>query len=128
MACHTGGAEAARAAGYSAKGAKQRGAFMMRQPEIRVRIDHHYHLDHGHPDADLENLDPDLDEEFDGISINRDGKPAAPKASAALESLAKPAIPHPKHPEPKRLPTTTKTRIVTRDSDLSRLLPQSPAA
>ena len=39
MACRIGGAEAARAAGYSAKGAKQRGAFLMRQPEIRVRID-----------------------------------------------------------------------------------------
>ena len=39
MACNTGGAEAARMAGYSAKGAKQRGAFLMRQPEIRVRID-----------------------------------------------------------------------------------------
>src|SRR5687767_11895960 len=39
MACNTGGAEAARRAGYSAKGAKQRGAFLMRQIEIRVRID-----------------------------------------------------------------------------------------
>src|SRR3954464_3074716 len=38
MACNTGGAEAARRAGYSAKGAKQRGAFLMRQPEIRVRV------------------------------------------------------------------------------------------
>src|SRR3954469_14797119 len=39
MACNVGGAEAARRAGYSAKGAKQRGAFLMRQPEIRIRID-----------------------------------------------------------------------------------------
>src|SRR3954466_12694885 len=39
MACNTGGAEAARRAGYSAKGAKQRGAFLMRQPEIRVRVE-----------------------------------------------------------------------------------------
>ena len=39
MACGVGGAEAARRAGYSAQGAKQRGAFLMRQPEIRTRID-----------------------------------------------------------------------------------------
>ena len=38
MACDVGGAEAARRAGYSAKGAKQRGAFLMSQPEIRVRV------------------------------------------------------------------------------------------
>jgi phage terminase small subunit len=29
----------ARVAGYSPKGAKQRGAFLMDQPKIRVRID-----------------------------------------------------------------------------------------
>ncbi|WP_192499290.1 terminase small subunit [Skermanella pratensis] len=39
MACGVGGAEAARRAGYSPKGAKQRGAVLMGQPEIRVRID-----------------------------------------------------------------------------------------
>ncbi|MGF7208967.1 hypothetical protein GGE65_003562 [Skermanella aerolata] len=39
MACGVGGAEAARRAGFSAQGAKQRGAFLMRQPEIRTRID-----------------------------------------------------------------------------------------
>ena len=38
MACDVGGAEAARIAGYSPNGAKQRGAFLMRQPEIRVRV------------------------------------------------------------------------------------------
>jgi hypothetical protein len=38
MACDVGGAEASRRAGYSAKGAKQRGAFLMSQPEIRVRV------------------------------------------------------------------------------------------
>src|SRR6187455_1805571 len=38
MACDVGGAKAARRAGYSAKGAKQRGAFLMSQPEIRVRV------------------------------------------------------------------------------------------
>jgi hypothetical protein len=54
MSHGVGGAEAARRAGYSASGAKQRGAFLMRQPEIRVRIDeiraerrakHQAHLD-----------------------------------------------------------------------------------
>ena len=39
MAGGVGGAEAARQAGYSGNGAKQRGSFLMRQPEIRVRID-----------------------------------------------------------------------------------------
>jgi hypothetical protein len=185
MACHTGGAEAARAAGYSAKGAKQRGAFLMRQPEIRIRIDqlrtgrraehqtlldiaagqveeiitqalekksstlalraiefrlklcgviqdrriaHHYHLDHNHPDADQENLDPDFNEELDAIGIDRDGKPVAPKASTAPAPPAKPTTSQVKHPEPKRLPAAAGTRIVTRDSDLSRFLPQPPAA
>jgi hypothetical protein len=127
MACNVGGAEAARRAGYSASGAKQRGAFLMRQPEIRVRVDeirtarqadhqaqldeaaeqvgrviedafetgrtdlalraiefrlklrgviqdkriaHHYFgcLDsRPHPDADLEDLDGDPDEELDPV-------------------------------------------------------------
>jgi hypothetical protein len=127
MACGVGGAEASRRAGYSANGAKQRGAFLMRQPEIRVRIDeirasrqaahqaqldeaaeqvgcviddafetgrpglalraiefrlkllgviqdkriaHHYYgcLDsQPHPDADLEDLDGDPEEELDPI-------------------------------------------------------------
>ena len=39
MACNTGGAEASRRAGYSPNGAKQRGAFLMSQPEIRIRVD-----------------------------------------------------------------------------------------
>ncbi|UEM06240.1 terminase small subunit [Skermanella rosea] len=38
MACNVGGAEAARRAGYSPKGAKQRGAVLMDKPEIRVRV------------------------------------------------------------------------------------------
>ncbi|WP_158044607.1 hypothetical protein [Skermanella pratensis] len=38
MACGVGGAEAARRAGYSPNGAKQRGAVLMSQPEIRVRV------------------------------------------------------------------------------------------
>ncbi|EWY39672.1 hypothetical protein N825_05505 [Skermanella stibiiresistens SB22] len=39
MSANVGGAEAARRAGYSVSGAKQRGAFLMRQPEIRLRVD-----------------------------------------------------------------------------------------
>ncbi|WP_158043762.1 terminase small subunit [Skermanella pratensis] len=39
VAAGTAAAEAARRAGYSPKGAKQRGHFLMNQPEIRVRID-----------------------------------------------------------------------------------------
>src|SRR4051795_559162 len=39
MALNVGGAEAARRAGYSPHGAKQRGAFLMCLPQVRVRID-----------------------------------------------------------------------------------------
>ncbi|QQP90165.1 terminase small subunit [Skermanella sp. TT6] len=39
MVANVGGAEAARRAGYSPKGAKQRSAYLMSQPEIRIRID-----------------------------------------------------------------------------------------
>ncbi|QQP93626.1 terminase small subunit (plasmid) [Skermanella sp. TT6] len=39
MAANVGGAEAARRAGYSPKGAKQRGAYLMARPEIRIRVD-----------------------------------------------------------------------------------------
>ncbi|EWY38790.1 hypothetical protein N825_10830 [Skermanella stibiiresistens SB22] len=148
MSFGVGGAEAARRAGYSASGAKQRGAFLMRQPEIRVRIDeiraerraaHQAHLDeadeqvgwviedafeskrpalalraiefrlklrgviqdkriahhhHGalyskpHPDADLENLPGDPDEELDPLRF-RPGYAAAsvptPTAMATAE-------------------------------------------
>src|SRR5690349_8085898 len=148
MVCDVGGAEAARRAGYSAKGAKQRGAFLMRQPEIRVRVQqlranrrgdhqallddaaaqvegiitdalekkscglalraiefrlklrgviqdrriaHHYHLDQRHPDADLENLDPDPQEEFDALPPRQPAKAIAPKAPAPK----KPALPTP---------------------------------
>jgi hypothetical protein len=54
MSHNVGGSEAARRAGYSASGAKQRGAFLMSQPEIRLRVDeiraerrvqHQAHLD-----------------------------------------------------------------------------------
>ena len=166
MACNTCGAEAARRAGYSAKGAKQRGAFLMRQPEIRVRVQqlranrrashqtllddatdqveaiiaealekkscglalraiefrlklqgaiqdrriaHHYHLDQRHPDADLEDLDCDPQEELDGLGFER---PAA-------VTLPTPA------PKPSHAP---QIGIVTRDSDLSRRPPEPLAA
>ena len=39
MAANVGGAEAARRAGYSPNGAKQRGAHLMTMPEIRIRVD-----------------------------------------------------------------------------------------
>ena len=39
MAANVGGAEAARRAGYSPKGAKQRGSCLMARPEIRIRVD-----------------------------------------------------------------------------------------
>ena len=167
MACDVGGAEAARRAGYSAKGAKQRGAFLMSQPEIRVRVQqlrakrrgdhqtlldeaavlvediitdamekkscglalravefrlklggviqdrriaHHYHLDQPHPDADLENLDSDPQEELDAVLHRQQAKAAiAPKAKAL------PA------------PVVTQGPAVTRDSDLPRFLAQPPA-
>jgi hypothetical protein len=38
LAANVGGAEAARRAGYSPNGAKQRGAHLMSQPEIRIRV------------------------------------------------------------------------------------------
>ena len=159
MACDVGGAEAARRAGYSAKGAKQRGAFLMSQPEIRVRVQqlrasrradhqtlldeaavlvgdiitdamekkscglalraiefrlklsgviqdrriaHHYNLDRRHPDADQENLDCDPQEEIDALP--QPAKAIAPKAKA---------LPAP---------------VVTRVSDLSRVIAKPPAA
>src|SRR4051794_21302174 len=165
MACNTGGAEAARRAGYSPKGAKQRGAFLMNQPEIRVRVQqlranrrgdhqsllddaavqvegiitdaldkkscglalraiefrlklrgviqdrriaHHYHLAQRHPDADLENLNPDPQEEFDALPRRQPAKATAPKAQAL------PA------------PVVTQGPVVTRDSDLPRFMAQPP--
>jgi hypothetical protein len=177
MACNVGGAEAARRAGYSASGAKQRGAFLMRQPEIRVRVDeirtarqadhqaqldeaaeqvgrvievafetgrsglalraiefrlklrgviqdkriaHHYVgcLDsQPHPDADLEDLDCDPDEELDSVRLLPGYNPE-PAAEEAAEMIAVttavtfddvPAIP---------APASTSTPIMTH-SDLS---------
>jgi hypothetical protein len=168
MACDTGGAEAARRAGYSAKGAKQRSAFLMSQPEIRVRVQqlrtnrrcshqtllddaadqvetiitealekkscglalraiefrlklkgaiqdkritHHYHLDQRHPDADLEDLDCDPQEELDGLGFARPAAVTPPAPTPAPKLSHAPQI-----------------GIVTRDSDLSRLPPEPPAA
>jgi hypothetical protein len=154
MACNVGGAEAARRAGYSASGAKQRGAFLMRQPEIRVRVDeirtarqadhqaqldeaaeqvgrviedafetgrsglalraiefrlklrgviqdkritHHYvgcHDSQPHPNADLEALDCDPDEELDPVRFlpGYIPEPAAqPTAQPAAQIAAKDA-------------------------------------
>jgi hypothetical protein len=148
MAGGVGGAEAARRAGYSGNGAKQRGAFLMRQPEIRVRIDeirasrqadhqaqldeadqqvsrvideafetnrpalalraiefrlklcgviqdkriaHHYYgcLDNrAHPDADLEGLDGDPEEELDSIRF----RPGFAMESAAKDADRTPAV------------------------------------
>jgi len=148
MAGGVGGAEAARRAGYSGNGAKQRGAFLMRQPEIRVRIDeirasrqaahqawldeadqqvgrvideafetsrpalalraiefrlklcgviqdkriaHHYYgcLDnHDHPDADLEDLDGDPEEELDPIRF----RPGFASLPAAKDADRTPAV------------------------------------
>jgi hypothetical protein len=179
MACGVGGAEASRRAGYSANGAKQRGAFLMRQPEIRVRIDeiriarqaahqaqldeaaeqvgcviddafetgrpglalraiefrlkllgviqdkriaHHYYgcLDsQPHPDADLEDLDGDPDEELDPIRF----QPGALPEPASIDASIIPTIPavtlddRPALSAPTRKPTA-EANIVTCD-DLS---------
>ena len=154
MACGVGAAEAARRAGYSPYGAKQRGAVLTARPEIRVRIDqlrtdrqachqdaldraaalvetigaealerkslglalravelglklrgvvqdkripHHYlGGDRPHPDADLESLDCDPDDE------------------PAQATPAKPAARHPAPVKPSR-------PAPTRNSDLSAL-------
>lgn len=54
MAENVGGAEAARRAGYSPNGAKQRGAFLMTQPEIRIRVDQLRAARNGSHQSDLE--------------------------------------------------------------------------
>jgi hypothetical protein len=156
MACNVGGAEAARRAGYSPNGAKQRGAYLMQQQEIRVRVQqirtsrrqehqslldeaaaqveeiiadaqenkrgslalraiefrlklrgviqdrriaHHCHMDQRRPDADLEDLDCDPEEEFD-------------------------ALPNPQlaDPQPAKAAIGRKAPVVTVDSDLLRFL------
>ena len=161
MACNVGGAEAARRAGYSPKGAKQRGAYLMQQQEIRVRVQqirtsrrqehqslldeaaaqveeiiaiaqenkrgslalraiefrlklrgviqdrriaHHCHMDQRRPDADLEDLDCDPEEEFDAIP---NPQPANPQLAT---------------PQPARAAIARKAPVVTLDSDLLRFL------
>ena len=150
MACGVGAAEAARRAGYSPYGAKQRGAVLTARPEIRVRIDqlrtdrqachqdaldraaalvetigaealerkslglalravelglklrgvvqdkripHHYLGDRPNPDADLENMYCDPEEEADHATVvgapgpgpdqSRGTPPASPPAETA---------------------------------------------
>jgi len=171
MVCNVGGAEAARRAGYSASGAKQRGAFLMRQPEIRVRVneirtarqaDHQAQLDEAaeqvgrvievafetgrsglalraiefrlklrgviqdkriahhyvgcldsqpHPDADLEDLDCDPDEELDPVRF----LPGYNPEPAAEDAVATPAVTFDDVPA---IPAPTSTPIMTH-SDLS---------
>ena len=185
MACNDGGAEATRRAGYSAKGAKQRGAFLMRQPEIRVRVQqlranrqcshqallddaavqvqaiitdalekkscglalraiefrlklrgviqdrriaHHYHLDQCHPDADLEDLDPDAQEEFDAFLLTQPGTATTPKTPGLPAPVVTPQDDLPKTAKPQTAKMKPRTaKIVTRNSDLPRFLPKPPA-
>lgn len=146
MACNVGGAEAARRAGYSPKGAKQRGAYLMQQQEIRVRVQqirtsrrqehqslldeaaaqveeiiadaqenkrgslalraiefrlklrgviqdrriaHHCHMDQRRPDADLEDLDCDPEEEFDALPNTQ---PATPQPATTAIARKAPAV------------------------------------
>jgi Terminase small subunit len=176
MACGVGGAEASWRAGYSANGAKQRGAFLMRQPEIRIRIDeirtsrradhqaqldeaaqqvgrviedafetgrsglalraiefrlkllgviqdkriaHHYYgcLDsQAHPDADLEDLDDDPEEELDPIRF-QPGYLTEPAVEAAAITPAVTKDDRPALLAPARKPAA-ETGLVTYD-DLS---------
>ncbi|WP_202679809.1 terminase small subunit [Skermanella mucosa] len=156
MALGVGGAEAARRAGYSPNGAKQRATLLMRLPEIRVRIDqirtassahrqlrlddavavvseildgalegksfglalkavefrlklegiiqdkriaHHYHLDVAHPDADLERLDCDPEEELDHIRVPAPAEAPAPAPTPGpapvMSDASPPAVPAP---------------------------------
>lgn len=179
MACNVGGAEAARRAGYSASGAKQRGAFLMRQPEIRVRVDeirtarqadhqaqldeaaeqvgrvievafetgrsglalraiefrlklrgviqdkriaHHYigcHDSQPHPDADLETLDCDRDEELDSVRFLPGSIPEpAAQPAAVTPAVTFDDVPTIPAPAPTRNRAPTSAPIVTH-SDLS---------
>ncbi|UEM07397.1 terminase small subunit (plasmid) [Skermanella rosea] len=189
MASGVGGAEAARRAGYSPKGAKQRGAFLMTQPEIRVRIDqlrtdrqaghqaaldraaglvdtivgealerkslglalrgvefglkllgviqdkripHHFLGDKPHPDADLETLDCDPEEDADHASPGQSAAtdpvepPDAPAMSPAEPAMspAEPAVPLRSLPAGKPVAP----QAIGRNSDLSaRRIVTSPA-
>ncbi|UEM05760.1 terminase small subunit [Skermanella rosea] len=160
MACNVGAAEAARRAGYSPKGAKQRGAVLMGLPEIQVRvaqlradrraghqadleeaaalvrtimdealerkslglslravelwlklrgvvqdrrIPHHFLGDRPHPDADLESLDCDPDDEPAQAAPDRPAarhpapaKPSRPAATRNSDLSALPIVTSPK--------------------------------
>ncbi|QQP87965.1 terminase small subunit [Skermanella sp. TT6] len=173
VACGVGRAEAARRAGYSPKGAKQRGAVLMSQPEIQVRVaqlragrladhqadleeaaalvrtimeealerkslglslraielwlklrgvvqdkrvPHHFLGDRSHPDADLESLDCDPDDEpaqaapakpaarHSGSAPVKPTRPAATRNSdlSAFRIVTSPAKPAAAKPVPKR--------------------------
>ncbi|UEM19745.1 hypothetical protein JL100_022060 [Skermanella mucosa] len=154
MACGVGTAEAARRAGYSPYGAKQRGAVLTARPDIRVRIDqlrtdrqschqdaldraaalvetiaaealerkslglalraielglklrgvvqdrripHHYLGDRPHPDADLEIMYCDPEEEDDHAIVGGaprpgpDQTPGTPPESPPVEAVEAPA-------------------------------------
>ncbi|QQP87670.1 terminase small subunit [Skermanella sp. TT6] len=168
-----GRAEAARRAGYSPKGAKQRGAVLMSQPEIQVRvaqlragrlashqadleeaaalvrtimeealerkslglslravelwlklrgvvqdkrIPHHFLGDKPHPDADLENLNCDPDDE---PAPTAPAKPAARHPAtrnsdlSALRTVTSPVKPAPAKPVPARNSDLSAPPIVT---------------
>ncbi|EWY36720.1 hypothetical protein N825_25705 [Skermanella stibiiresistens SB22] len=172
MSFNVGGAEAARRAGYSANGAKQRGAFLMRQPEIRIRVDeirtarcvqHQAHLDeadeqvgwviedafetkrpalalraiefrlklrgviqdkriahhhHGaldsrpHPDADLESLPGDPEEDLDPIRF-RPGFVPEPAAEPIPSATPEPEIEPETEDDPALSEDDLMARIVT---------------
>src|SRR3954469_20269267 len=67
------------------------------------RIAHHYHIGHPHPDADLEQLDPDAQEELDSFPFAQPRKVIAPAAPApALATPPAQSLPSPrKHAGPK---------------------------
>ena len=173
MAANVGGAEAARRAGYSPKGAKQRGAYLMTQPEIQVRvaqlragrraghqadleeaaalvrtimdealerkslglalraielglklrgvvqdkrIPHHFLGDRPHPDADLESLDCDPnDEPAQAAPAKPAARPAATRNSdlSAFRIVTSPAKPAAAKPVPKRNSDLSALPIVT---------------
>ena len=94
------------------------------------RISHHHYLDQAHPDADVEHLDPNAQEELDTIRLISPAKvpPAkvlTPPAPAAIEPPAKLASRAQQQPDSKPVPHVPQ-QIVTPISDLSRLSPECP--
>ncbi|UEM02407.1 hypothetical protein JL101_020770 [Skermanella rosea] len=178
MACGVGAAEAARRAGYSPYGAKQRGAVLTARPEIRVRIDqlrtdrqachqdaldraaalvetigtealerkslglalravelglklrgvvqdkripHHYLGDRPHPDADLEIMYCDPEEEADHATVGGAPEPGpdqSPGTRQAPPPAEAAAAPEPA-PAAKPAATTAAVPAAMPDSDLS---------